>query len=527
MKVLLVTDKAGSAIHNLANATVKHNKHINCVVLSVHPKRPDPEQLKAFEELYKEVDIIDYHYWRTAQMLRERYPDAKKVPSILVHNNEAHVTEEDWRDYQHIVTRNKWQTDQLIEAGYKNVTKVEFGIDLDVFKYEPRPMKDKKIVLYVGRIGKWKGVREIQQACKDLGYMFWAVGNVAKAGYWAEMNKDNMTIMRNLSMEELAKIYQTATVYVCNSWDGIESGTQPILEAMASGLPVLTRNIGIVKDYGKDDYNMIIREGKMDDVGDLRERLKELVEDEGLRTRLRNKAWESVKGLCEQKMSISHSKVYHKVLYDTPLVSIVVPTFNRTANLVKILLSIAKSDYKNVEVIIANDGGDMSSELISEITLKSPFPIKYVNTGDTKQYHLAKARNLAAIEAIGDYLLFLDDRYELHTRAITTLMENANEYNKDGKAWFFGSKGTAQKSFIENFALIKRQDFMNAGMFCERMEWYGGLSNETRNRFNRQGFELVPVRNAIATVIHGTHSKSEKRAEIIKAKHTLWKMGLL
>ncbi|MBU1759384.1 MAG: glycosyltransferase, partial [Bacteroidetes bacterium] len=54
-----------------------------------------------------------------------------------------------------------------------------------------------------------------------------------------------------------------------NSLFDFESGTLPILEAMACGVPVLTRNIGHVPDLF-DGKNMVIREGEQNDVEDLK-----------------------------------------------------------------------------------------------------------------------------------------------------------------------------------------------------------------------------------------------------------------
>jgi len=73
LKVVCVVDKTGTALDRLAKQVIPYHDNIDYVVCDVHPKRPDPEQLDCFEREAMTADIIDYQYFRTAVMLRERY----------------------------------------------------------------------------------------------------------------------------------------------------------------------------------------------------------------------------------------------------------------------------------------------------------------------------------------------------------------------------------------------------------------------------------------------------------------------
>ena len=72
-KVVCVVDKIGTALDRLAKQVIPYHDNIDYVVCDVHPKRPDQEQLERFEREAKDADVIDYQYFRTAEMLRERY----------------------------------------------------------------------------------------------------------------------------------------------------------------------------------------------------------------------------------------------------------------------------------------------------------------------------------------------------------------------------------------------------------------------------------------------------------------------
>ncbi len=86
-----------------------------------------------------------------------------------------------------------------------------------------------------------------------------------------------------------------------------------------------------------------------------------------------------------------------------PLVSVVVRTRNRPVLLAQALESLAGSTYRNVEVILVNDGGEPPAEPGS-----FPFPLRRVDLGGDGGQRAAAA-NAGIHEARGDYLAFLDD----------------------------------------------------------------------------------------------------------------------
>ena len=87
IRVVSVVDKVNTAIHRLSTGLTPYFGNIEYHVVDVHPKRPDPQQLKRFTELAKTADLMDYQYFRTADMLRQYFPWLKSKPSILTHHN--------------------------------------------------------------------------------------------------------------------------------------------------------------------------------------------------------------------------------------------------------------------------------------------------------------------------------------------------------------------------------------------------------------------------------------------------------
>jgi glycosyltransferase involved in cell wall biosynthesis len=158
-------------------------------------------------------------------------------------------------------------------------------------------------------------------------------------------------------------------------------------------------------------------------------------------------------------------------------------------------------------------------------------PVRYIKTTQyvasadnpkgNKDYGLARARNEAAIEATGDILVFVDQRNVMNPDCV----EEFVKYSK-ARYWLFGDKGAGKKSFVENLSSVYKQDFINAGMFNERMNVYGGLSQETRHRVRNQGMSTEFIKSAKATAVGKSSNRNTKRQEILKSKTRLWKMGL-
>lgn len=61
-------------------------------------------------------------------------------------------------------------------------------------------------------------------------------------------------------------------------------------------------------------------------------------------------------------------------------------------------------------------------------------------------------------------------------------------------------------------------------MFNERIQWYGGMTQEVRERFEGNGFEFLYLQEVKATSIKRAGSKARRRADIIEAKNLIFKL---
>ncbi|AEH36966.1 glycosyltransferase family 2 protein [Halopiger xanaduensis] len=92
----------------------------------------------------------------------------------------------------------------------------------------------------------------------------------------------------------------------------------------------------------------------------------------------------------------------------TPLVSVIVPTYNRPERLVRSLESIAEQTYDELEIVVVDDCSETpASEAIEP--LRDEFPYELVVIRHDENRGANAARNTGIREASGEFLAFLDD----------------------------------------------------------------------------------------------------------------------
>ena len=121
---------------------------------------------------------------------------------------------------------------------------------------------EKPVVLFVGRLAEKKGVTYLIEAMKNIDAKLVIVGDGPLKNdlmQQAAPQKDKICFMGSRTHEELIKIYASADVFVAPSItaaDGDKEGLGLVLlEAMASGLPVIGSNSGGIPEIVHDGKN--------------------------------------------------------------------------------------------------------------------------------------------------------------------------------------------------------------------------------------------------------------------------------
>lgn len=128
---------------------------------------------------------------------------------------------------------------------------------------------DKKVVLFVGRLEEIKGVSYLIEAMKQVDAILVIVGDGplrAELQKQAEEQGNKIVFLGAKTHDELKTIYASADIFVAPSITG-KDGEQEgfglvMLEAMASGLPVIASASGGIQDLIKDGKNGLLAEEK-------------------------------------------------------------------------------------------------------------------------------------------------------------------------------------------------------------------------------------------------------------------------
>ncbi len=110
-------------------------------------------------------------------------------------------------------------------------------------------------------------------------------------------------------------------------------------------------------------------------------------------------------------------------------VSIVVPVYNVEIYLNRCLNSLVNQDYKNIEIIIVNDGSPDNSQMIIDKYKKEYSNV--IKAFTKKNEGLSEARNFGLKKATGDYVVFIDSDDYVETNMISEMIKCASKNNSD------------------------------------------------------------------------------------------------
>lgn len=105
---------------------------------------------------------------------------------------------------------------------------------------------------------------------------------------------------------------------------------------------------------------------------------------------------------------------------NNPLVSVIIPVYNSADHLNETVQSVLDQTWKNIEIILVDDGSTDNSYMVAEALVNSQIKLfKQVNKG------ASAARNLGLTNAQGDYIQYLDaddllspDKIETQVKAL-------------------------------------------------------------------------------------------------------------
>lgn len=233
--------------------------------------------------------------------------------------------------------------------------------------------------------------------------------------------------------------YERTSIVICPLLNG--AGTRiKILDAMAHKRPVVSTTIGAEGLEAVDGKHLLIA----DDPETFAAKCTELLTDPEKRRVMAARAYEFVKenydvSVFERKIDEAlkdnfhgETKIQEEGRAEGPLVSVILPTYNRASYLKKAIASVCAQSFQDWELIVVDDGStDETGEVLEGLCrLESRMTCLYQFNGGA-----ASARNKGLNRAKGKYVAFLDDDDEWLPEKLKTQVEFMEAHPEIGMSY--------------------------------------------------------------------------------------------
>ncbi len=155
-----------------------------------------------------------------------------------------------------------------------------------------------------------------------------------------------------------------------------------------------------------------------------------------------------------------------------PLISVIVPIYNVAPYLEKCVMTVVNQTYKNIEIILVDDGSTDGSDIICD-DLSSKY--RNIIVIHQKNKGLAEARNIALENIKGEWVAFLDSDDWIETDMYEILLSAARENNVDIAACktrncFMGNK-TSVYDDSEEISIFSIEEIIHDLAFGNRIRF--------------------------------------------------------
>jgi len=241
----------------------------------------------------KAKKVTTYH-----DVIAIKYPDWSYPKIVSVHRRRLQLVQ---NEIDFVIAVSETTKRDLLEVSSIPEEKIKVIYEAPTGDFKPQSKeKIKKFkqkynlprdyILAIGGIGERRNLIRIKEACKDY--------NLIIAGQSLPW----------LSIEELELLYGSANVLVyCSLYEGFGL---PIVDSFACGVPVITSNVSSMPEIGGNAAVYV----NPRNVGDIRNKLKQVLEDKALREDLIKKGFNQVKKFSWEKTAKETIAVYQRIM---------------------------------------------------------------------------------------------------------------------------------------------------------------------------------------------------------------------
>jgi len=390
-------------------------------------------------------------------------------------------------------------------------------------------IKEKEIV-YFGRLEVRKGVLKLLEKSKKLwdeGVDFtlvligsdtdyfpksMSVGNYIKQNYKKYLGK-KLFIKEAMDKKRLLERLSKAWAIVIPSlWENFPN---TCIEAMSLGKVVLASSQGGQKEMIEDGVSGFIF--SWDKKGDFEDKLKKILSltKEEIKE-ISKKAQKRIMQISNPKEIVSkrirhfekvienHSlKRYFPITYDylreernfkkypqqKDLLSVIIPFYNMKEYIKESLEKIFESSYKNLEVIVVNDGSKKEDRDFLE-SLKNRFDFKIIHQ---ENRGLSYSRNRGALEAKGEFIAFIDSddliERDFFEKSINVLKRYENVSFVYSWVKYFGAIEDIWPTYNAQFPYLLAHNMINANLVLRKDHFLNWGMNKEEMEYGLEDYE--------------------------------------
>lgn len=166
---------------------------------------------------------------------------------------------------------------------------------------------------------------------------------------------------------------------------------------------------------------------------------------------------------------------------DKDLISVIIPVYNVEKYLIRCVDSVVNQTYKNLEIILVNDGSTDSSGILCDELAKNDARIKVIHK---ENGGLSDARNIGQQESKGVYIIFVDSDDYVHVDMINSLYEQITNENADvsicGVMNVYSNSQNPQCADTELYFTCEKKEFLKEYLIGERIP--GSICNKLLKR---------------------------------------------
>ena len=246
-------------------------------------------------EKIPKCDLIITTYWREIYESIEQ----KIAPVIYFEQGDFHLFDleklekrkfeyikKQFETVQFIYTVSNFASKKIKEIYNKESIVIPNAVDSNIFYYD-NTIKDNKVI-NIAIIGSEKS------EFKRINNIIQAINKVKEEGYKINLNwitpneptKNKINAIVNPQQKVIGDTLRKSDIYICASM--YESFCLPVLEAMTCGTAVITTNNGGNMDFVKENENALLIE--KDNIEDICNKIKLLIDNKGLREKVSNNA---------------------------------------------------------------------------------------------------------------------------------------------------------------------------------------------------------------------------------------------